>query len=302
MDRLDCDRMFVAVLETGSFSHAAARAGVSSGQASKLVSRLEGELGVRLINRTTRALSATEAGQAYFERLKALIEEFDALDASVRSASGVARGRLRVTAPLTFGTMQLAPALVEFAQNYPEIELDVSFTDRVVNLIDEGYDMAVRVGGPGDSSLIVRRLCDIHIVTAASPAYLQAHGEPKTPTELVEHACVIDTNFRDPLAWRYRVDDAIEAVAVKPRIRFSNAEAAVKAAEAGLGVVRLPSFIAGYSLKSGALTPILRGFETDPGGVFTLYPPGRGLALKVRVLVDFLARKYRGRPPWDEGW
>lgn len=299
MDRLDCDRTFVAVLETGSFSRAADRMGVSPGQASKLVSKLETDLGVRLINRTTRALSATEAGQAYYERLKSLIEEFDALDASVRNVAGVARGRLRVTAPLTFGTMQLAPALIEFAEAYPEIELDVSLSDRVANLIDEGFDMAIRIGGPADSSLIARRLCDVRIVTAASPAYLKTHKAPRTPADLGEHACIVDTNFRDPLVWRYRVGGETIGVAVRARARFSNAEACLMAAEAGLGIVRLPNFAVGRSIQSGALLPVLRDFGTEPGGVFALYPPGRGLALKVRALVDFLVRRYRGGAPWE---
>jgi DNA-binding transcriptional LysR family regulator len=299
MDRLDCDRTFVAVLETGSFSRAAERMRVSPGQASKLVSKLETDLGVRLINRTTRALAATEAGQAYYERLKNLIEEFDALDASVRNVAGIARGRLRLTAPLTFGTMQLAPALIEFAEAYPEIELDVSFSDRVVNLIDEGFDMAIRIGGPADSSLIARRLCDVRIMTAASPAYLKTHEAPRKPADLAAHACIVDTNFRDPLVWRYRVGGETVGVTVRPRARFSNAEACLKAAEAGLGIVRLPNFAVGASIRSGALIPLLRDFGTEPGGVFALYPPGRGLALKVRALIDFLVRRYRGGAPWE---
>lgn len=139
MDRLDCDRMFVAVLETGSFSRAAERLGVSSGQASKLITRLESDLGVRLLQRSTRALSATEVGQAYYEGIKGLIEEFEALDASVREASGMAAGRLRLSVPISFGTVQLAPVLIDFAAAYPAIQLDVGFSDRVVNLVDEGF-------------------------------------------------------------------------------------------------------------------------------------------------------------------
>jgi DNA-binding transcriptional LysR family regulator len=300
VDRLDCDRAFIAVLETGGFSRAASRMRVSPGQASKLVSKLEADLGVRLINRTTRALSATEAGQIYYERIKGLVEEFDALDAAVRNVSGIAKGRLRLTAPLTFGTMQLTSDLIEFAKAYPEIELDVNFTDRVVNLIEEGFDVAVRVGPPpADSSLIVRRLCDNRIVTAASPAYLRARGAPESPADLADHACIIDTNFRDPLFWRYRIEGEIVAVPVSARARFSNAEACVKAAEAGLGIVRLPNFALGGSLKTDALTPLLREFSMEPGGVFALYPPGRGLALKVRALIDFLAKRYRGGGPWE---
>ena len=305
MDRLDCERMFVAVMETGGFSRAAARLGTSPGQASKLVGRLEAELGVQLLNRTTRALSPTEVGRAYFERIKALIEEFDALDSSVRTVSGEARGRLALSVPLSFGMTQLQAALVDFARAYPEIVLDVSFSDRVVNLIDEGFDAAVRIGEPFDASLIVRRLCSNRIVVAASPDYLAERGEPAEPAALASHDCIIDTNFRDPLVWRFIVPDREEQlrIPVAGRLRFSNAEACVAAAEAGLGVVRVPTFVAGPRIRAGALKAVLRPFEYPPrSGVHVLYPPSRHLALKVRALVDFLAARFRGDPPWDQGW
>jgi DNA-binding transcriptional LysR family regulator len=164
VDRLECDRMFVAVVESRSFTAAAARLGTSSGQASKLVSRLEVELGVRLLNRTTRALSETEAGRAYFERIRSILEEFESLDLAIRNVGQTPRGRLRLTAPLTFGTVELARALNDFAAYYPQIELDVSFSDRLVNLVDEGFDVAVRVGRPADTALIARKLCEVRIV------------------------------------------------------------------------------------------------------------------------------------------
>ncbi len=173
--------MFVAVLEAGGCSRAAARLETSSGQASKLVSKLEAETGVQLLNRTTRALSATEFGQAYFEQMKRLIEEFDALDASVRNASGKASGRLGLTVPMSFGTSQLAPVMIDFARAFPDIQLGVSFSDRIVDLIDEGFDVAVRVSNPTETSLIARRLCITRVVAAASPGYLVEKGEPLTP-------------------------------------------------------------------------------------------------------------------------
>ncbi|MBE9603365.1 LysR family transcriptional regulator [Acetobacteraceae bacterium H6797] len=302
MERLDCDRMLVAVLETGSFSRAAARLGVSSGQASKLVSRLEAELGVQLIKRTTRALAPTEVGQAYYERIKPLLEEFDALDASVRHASGAPSGRLRLTAPLTFGTVQLTPALIDFARAYPDIQLDVSFSDRVVSLVDEGFDAAVRIGRPNDSSLIARRLGEVRMVMGASANYLARRGRPEKPADLAGHACLIDTNYHDPFNWHLGRGEALEVVAVKGNIRFSNAEACQKAAEAGLGVALLPSFIMGPSFASGRLEPLMPSFEPPPLWLFALYPPGRHLAAKVRVLVDFLAQRFKGQPSWDKGW
>ncbi|HXP97934.1 MAG TPA: LysR family transcriptional regulator [Telmatospirillum sp.] len=304
MDRFDCDRMFVAVLETGSFARAARRLGTSSGQASKLVSKLESDLGVRLLNRTTRALSPTEVGQAYFERVKALIEEFESLDAAVRNASGVATGRLRLSVPLSFGTRQLAPVLMAFAKAFPDIQLDVSFSDRLVSLIDEGFDAAIRVGNPNDTTLIARRLCDMRVVVAASADYVKQRGAPGAPVDLARHDCIIDTNFREPYLWRFRggTESAETTVSVSGRLRFSNAEACLAAAEAGLGIARIPSFLAGPRFRTGDVVPLLQDWEDRPLGVHVLYPPGRHLAHKVRVLVDFLAAQFRGEPSWDRGW
>lgn len=302
MDRLACDRMFAAVMDTGSFAAAAARLGTSSGQASKLVSRLEAELGVRLLNRTTRALSPTEAGQAYHDRLRPLLEEFDNLDLSIRNVSQAPKGRLRLTAPLTFGALELAPALNEFAARFPEIELDVSFSDRLVNLVDDGFDLAVRIGRPEDSSLISRRLCHVRIVVVGAPAYLERHEEPATPEDLARHECIIDTNFREPDRWPFEHAGTALAVRVHGRIRYSNAEACLRAAEAGLGLACVPAFVAGDAIRSGSVKRLLVAHETEPYGVHALYPHSRHLAAKVRVLLTFLADRYRGTPRWEAGW
>ena len=303
MERLDCDRMFVAVLEAGSFAAAARRLGTSSGHASKLISKLEADLGVQLIKRTTRALSPTEVGQAYYERVKTLLDEFDALDASVRNASGAPTGRLRLTAPLSFGGTQLVPVLLAFAQAFPDIQLDVDFSDRVVNLVDEGFDAAIRIGKPGDSSLIARRLCDVRVVPLAATSYLDTRGTPLHPDDLIGHECIIDANFRDPLNWPFRRDDGTTLlVPVAGRLRFSNGEACLAAAEAGFGIAYVPTFIAGSSLRAGRVHTLLPGMEMTPHGLFALYPPGRHLAVKVRALVDFLVTWFRGKPAWDEGW
>jgi len=304
MDRLDCDRMFVAVLDNGGFSRAARKLGTSSGQASKLVSKLEADLGVQLINRTTRALTPTELGHAYYDQVKRLIEEFDALDASVRTASGRASGRLALAAPMSFGTMRLAPALIDFAIAFPEIQLVVNFSDRAVDLVEEGFDAAVRVGAPRDNSLIARKLCDSRVIASASPAYVERNGEPALPSELAHHECIIDTNFRDPLIWRFRNPDGggITPAAVSGRLRFSNAEACMAAAEAGVGIAYLPSFVVGPRFAAGALKPLLLNFELPSDGVHAVYPPSRHLAYKVRALVDFLVERFRGTPPWDRGW
>jgi DNA-binding transcriptional LysR family regulator len=304
MERLDCDRMFVAVFEIGSFAGAAQRLGTSSGQASKLVSKLEADLGVQLFKRTTRALSATEVGQAYYERIKALLDEFDALDASVRNASGVPAGRLRLSAPMSFGTTQLAPVLLEFARAFPDIQLDVSFSDRVVDLVDEGFDAAVRISKPSDSSLVARKLCDARIVLVAATTYLRDRGEPKDPGDLAEHNCIVDTNFQDPFNWYFRrqAEVAPMSVRVAGRLRFSSGEVCLAAVEAGLGITRVPSFIAGPSIRTGRVRLLLPEMEDVPLAIYALYPSGRHLASKVRTLIDFLANRFRGEPAWDQGW
>ena len=303
MERLDCDRMFVAVLELGSFARAAEKLGTSSGQASKLVSKLEADLGVQLLKRTTRSLSATEVGRAYYERVKVLVEEFDALDASVRQASGLPAGRLRISAPTSFGSLQLTPALLEFARAYPDIQLDVNFSDRLVNLVDEGFDAAIRIGMPADSSLIARKLCDARIVLVASPDYLAGRPAPASIAELAEQDCILDTNFRDPEIWPLKDEGGeVGPLRVAGRLRLSSGEACLAAAEAGLGICYLPSFIAGPRIREGAVIRLLPQSEIPPFSIHALYPPARHLALKVRVLIDFLVKRYRSGPVWDQGW
>lgn len=302
MDRLEADRMFVAVMQAGSFARAAERLGTSPGQASKLVSRLEAELGVRLLNRTTRALSATEVGQAYYEGLRDLLAEFESLDAAVRSASRIPAGRVRISVPLSFGVVTLAPLLIGFASRYPEITLDVDFTDRHVNLVEEGYDVVVRVGRGGDSTLIGRRLGAMRLVRCAAPGYLDRHGRPENPTDLADHVCIVDTNAREPFQWRFRDPVTAESlgVPVQGRLRFGNAEACLRAAEAGAGVASVPAFLAEPSARAGRVVPLLETWEQEELVIHVLYPHVRHLAQKVRALVDFLAEEFR-TPPWERG-
>lgn len=298
MPRLESDRLFVAVMETGSLAGAARRLGLSSGQASKLLARLEADLGVRLLNRSTRALAPTEVGQAYYDRIRLLLDDLDTLDAEVQDRAANPRGRLRLTAPLTFGTLRLVPALNDFARAYPEIDLDVSFTDRMVSLVDEGFDAAIRAGRVADTSLIARKLCDMQTILVASPAYLDAHGTPAQPGDLAAHQAIIDTNFRDPLIWRFRDADRPVSIPLTARLRYSNAEACLQAAEAGLGIAHVPDFVAGPSLAAGRTRALLTDFAEAPGGIYALYPPGRHLAAKLRALVDFLAACFH-RPDWS---
>lgn len=303
MERLDCDRMFIAVMETGSFTAAAQRLSTSHGQASKLITRLERELAVSLFSRSTRALKPTEVGLAYYERIRPLLAEYDALNDDVRNASKTPSGLLRVSVPVTFGSTQLAEHLIAFARRYPDIELDVSFADRLVNVVNEGFDLALRIGKLTDSNLIARKLCDIRIVTVASPAYLQQKGMPSHWNQLSDHHCILDTNFRDPLAWSFQDENQqLHAQPVRGKIKFSNAEACLRAAIEGLGITRLPTFVAGKALQDGTVISVLSHYEAPPLGLYAIYPPAKYLTRRSRVLIDFLAQSFAGRPKWEENW
>lgn len=297
MDRLDSDRMFVTVLETGSFSAAALRLGTSSSQASKLVSKLEQQLGVQLFKRSTRALSPTDVGRSYYERVKNLLDAFEVLDASVRESATTPTGRLKISAPGTFGTAVLSQVLVAFARRYPLIELDVSFSDRAVNIVDEGFDMAIRIGNLSDSSLVARKLGEVHVRIAASPVYLEQFGTPQHWREMAQHQCIIDTNFRDPWHWPFADRDGeVVTVPVRGRLRFANTEACLQAAIAGLGIARLPGFVAAPALQRGDVVRLLENFDTPPLGLFAVYPPARHLAHRARLLIDFLVTHFTRFP------
>jgi DNA-binding transcriptional LysR family regulator len=264
------------------------------------VARLERDVGAQLLNRTTRALSATELGQAYFERVRAILADLDALDDAVRNRSGEPVGRLRITAPASFGLAELTPILLDLAELHRGLEIDVSFSDRVVNLVDEGFDAAVRIGAINDTTLIARKLTEARIVLVASPAYIAIHGAPAIPDGLKRHSCIIDANFRDPLTWRFRNAGSRDPihVGVQGRLKLSSAEACLAAAERGLGIARIPYFMARSRLAAKTLAPLLLEFEDTPLGVHVLYPPTRHLALKLRVFVDFLAERLRSQPNW----
>ena len=301
MDRLDEIRAFVAVAEARSFTQGARKLDVSGAQVSKLVARLENRLGARLLNRTTRDVSLTDTGQAYLERSRELLEDFDALETSVRDLSGPS-GTLKISAPVSFGRNQLTPALLEFASGCNAVSLDVSFTDRVVNLVEEGFDVAVRIGHLTDSSLVARRLAAVRMVTCASPEYLARAGTPMALEDLADHEAILDTNVRDATTWRFGPHNDVREVRVRGRLRFNGAESCVAAAVAGFGITRSPAFAAAEELRAGRIVPILCNFEPELIHVYAVYPHARHLAAKVRAFVDFLARRYAGEPEWHQGW
>jgi DNA-binding transcriptional LysR family regulator len=301
MDRLDEIRAFVAVAEARSFTQGARKLDVSGAQVSKLVARLENRLGARLLNRTTRDVSLTDTGQAYLERARELLQGFDALETSVRDQSGPS-GTLKISAPVSFGKNQLTPALLDFVSGCSNVSLDVSFTDRMVNLVEEGFDVAVRIGQLSDSSLVARRLAAVRLVTCASPDYLARAGIPATLADLGRHEVVMDTNLRDPSVWRFGPASDPQEVRVHGRLRFNGAEACAAAAVAGFGLTRSPAFAVADDLRAGRLVPILCSLEPELIHVHAVYPHARHLAAKVRAFVDFLVQRYAGEPAWHQGW
>lgn len=301
MDRIEELRVFNAVADARSFAKAARRLGISPAQASKLVARLEDRLGTRLLNRTTRDVSLTDTGRACQARARALVDEFDALESAARDTEGP-RGLLKLSVPISFGSVELGPALLDFATAYPTVGLDVSFSDRNVNLVDEGFDAVVRIGDLADSPLVARRLAAVRVVTCASPGYLAAGGAPEQPAELIARHLIIDLNRRDPFVWQFGRGEGSRHLPVDGRLRFSSAHACLAAARAGFGITRIPAFVAADDLRAGRIVALMRDYEPDPLAVHAVYPHARHLAAKVRAFVDFLVRRFAGEPPWHQGW
>lgn len=289
MDRMECDKMFIAIFETGNFTLASKRLRTSLGQASKLIAKLEADLAVTLFRRTTRAITPTEVGIAYYERIRPLISEYEALNETIRISSKKPSGLLRISVPVTFGYSKLTPYLLQFAEKYPDIELDIQFSDRITNLIDEGLDLAIRIGNLTDSSLIARKICNIRTLIVASPEYLNNKGCPKHWTELPQYHCILDTNFVEPSLWRF-IDhqNKIHLQSVSGKLKFANAEACLQAVCAHFGIARLPDFVVNQAVIEGKLSTILDSYEAEPLGLFIIYPPTKYLTYKSRIMIDFL--------------
>ena len=300
MDSLTRMQAFVQVVDAGGFSAAARKAGKSKALLSKYVRDLEDELGVRLINRTTRQLAPTEVGVAYHREAVDLLQRLDDLTASVRDSHGEPRGHLRISGPRFFGDSELGGAITEFMARHPEITVDLRLDDRFVDLVEEGFDVAIRVSEPVDSSLIARRLAPFRVVTCASPEWIAAHGRPATPTDLVGLPAIADTNARNWNHWPFVVDGERTAVPVTARLHANAPQVAATAAEAGLGVARTPWFAVRRAVEEGRLEVLLADFELRNLTVHAVYPHRRHLSAKVRVFVDFMVgwfeRRRRSEP------
>ncbi len=267
---------------------------------SRQVAALEAELGARLLHRTTRALTLTEAGRRYFERASRILLDIEEADASVGQLQAAPRGLLRVNAPMSFGFLHLAPAVPEFLGRHAEVEIEMTMNDRFIDLVEEGFDVAVRIGSLEDSSLVARRLAPIRRTVCASPAYLAKHGTPRCPDDLRAHECLGNINLGRAQEWRFEAPDGRPwPVEVRGRLRANNGDALRAAALKGLGLAYLPSFIVGCDLQSGALVSVLDGFIRQDRAVHAVYPHARLLSPKVRAFVDFLVERFGPEPYWD---
>ncbi len=301
MNRLAALEAFVRVAETRSFTEAAERLRTSKSGLSRQVSALEAELGARLLHRTTRSLTLTEAGRSYYERAVRILADLEEANAAVSQHQASPRGHLRISAPMSFGFLHLAPALPDFLDRYPEVSVDLAMNDRFVDLVEEGFDLAVRISALADSSLISRRLAPIRRVLCASPDYLARRGLPKTPDDLKGHDGLRNTNISPSSAeWRFVAPDGREwSIEMEGRVAANNGDALRAAALRGLGIANLPSFIVGGDLQAGTLVSLLDGFLPGDLTLHAVYPAARHLSPKVRAFVDFLADRFGPRPYWD---
>ncbi len=299
MGRLEDMEIFVRVVEAESFTGAAERLGLAKSLVSRRLSRLEDRLGTRLIARTTRRLALTEAGRTFYERARRLVEETAEAEASAMATAADLKGRLRIAAPMSFGQLHLAPAAGRFLAEYPEVEIDVDLNDRFVDLVGEGYALAIRIGQLKDSSLVTRKLAPSRMVLCASPAYIARRGRPKTPSDLARHDCLLYANRTTGDAWRFRSGGRTTTPQIRARIVANNGDFLARAAIDGLGIALLPSFIVFEALEKGALEAIPCGEPIDDSTIHAVLPAGRDPPRLVRRFVDFLAETFGPEPYWD---
>ncbi len=291
--------VFAQVVESGGFSAASAVLGLTPSAVSRQVSQLEDRLGARLLNRTTRRISLTEIGAAYYERARAALDALAEAEQAVLDLSAAPSGVLKISMPSIFGNIHVAPILPGFALRFPDITLDVSINDRFVDLVEEGRDVAVRVAELRDSSLVARRIAPFRRLVCASPDYIARHGRPDTPKDLGDHNCLVLTSYQPRSHWQFGAGRTLRSVRVDGGMESNSADVLREAALAGVGLVQLPSYVLSQDIKSGALVPLLTGHEADNRDVYAVYPASRHLSPKVRAFVDYLVETL-GRPSYWE--
>ncbi|WP_444916976.1 LysR family transcriptional regulator [Microbulbifer sp. JMSA003] len=301
METIAAIPIFVTVAETGGFSPAAKLLGISKSAVSKRVTQLELQLGVKLLHRTTRKLSLTEAGEHFYEHARIAYKSAKDAQDAVLQLQGKPRGRLRINAPMSFGRLHLAPLIPVFMERYPEISIDMVLDDKVVDLVGEGFDIAIRGGDLPDTSLIARKLAPLKSVLCASPSYLKEFGEPTELEQLSAHNCLIFTYSRDVKEWGFFKDNHLHTIEVKGNYQVNNSEALREALLQGVGIGRLPTFVAGPDIEAGKLIPLFEEYQMPAKSIYAVFPERQFMPAKVRAFIDFAIEYFGGDTPyWDQ--
>jgi DNA-binding transcriptional LysR family regulator len=290
------------VAEARSFSEAARRLGLSKSMVSKEVTRLEQSLGARLLNRTTRKLSLTEVGAAYYEHCVRVVQEAEEAELLVGRLHGEPRGMVRVTAPVAFATLHIASALPDFLTRYPDVQIDLTLSDRFFDLAEEGHDLAIRIARELPPNVVARHLAPIERVVCATPDYFARHGVPREPRDLARHNCLVYTQTNPDSQWHLRAGRDEVVVPVQGNLRLNDDEALWQAVLGGLGIALLPTFIVGGDLQAERLQAVLQRYVPAERNLSAIYLPNRHLSPKVRVFIDFLVERFASPPYWDRGW
>lgn len=300
MDRMRALEVFVEVVRKNGFARAADALDTSPANVTRIMADLESHLGTRLLNRSSRKMSLTDSGEALYARAKTIVEDMAEMEAVASSASARPRGLLRINAPVSFGIAHLAPLWPAFMSRYPEVELDIALADRVVDIVEEGYDLAIRISRGGSGAHAARRLATSRNVCCAAPAYLARYGAPGTPADLKQHDCIGYSYAATADEWVFRdAQGQPYPVQVRCAIHANNGDTTRAAALAGLGISWQPTFLIGDDLRAGRLVALLPGFSLPDIDVLAVYPSRRHLSAKVRAMIDFLAEHFRDPPPWD---
>lgn len=290
MDRLDAMQLFVRVAELGSFAAAAQQLGVARSVVTRQIAGLEAHLGVKLMVRSTRRLALTSAGTAYLEKCRVILNLVEAAETDVAEERLTPRGNIRLSLPLVFGLKRLAPLLLDFSRRYPEVALDMDYTDRRVNLIEEGIDLSIRITRRLEAGDVARRIGSARMQVVAAPKYLARHGRPQHPSELAHHECLGYTSAGTALAWPFMINGQTESIAVRSRINANNGDVLTEAAAQGLGITCQPDFIVDSYLAAGRVEEILASFPMPELGIYAMLPSNRHVPYRVRALMDYLAQ------------
>ncbi|WP_421995765.1 LysR family transcriptional regulator [Reyranella sp.] len=299
IDRASEMAAFVRVVDANGFSAAAPALGLSPSAVSKLVTRLEERLGVRLLQRTTRALHLTQEGEVFYAAARRIVGEIDALENQIADHSGTPQGMLRVTTSLAFSTHQLAPVLSEFLARHPQVQVELMPTDRVVDMVEDGIDIAIRIGQLADTSFMARKIGEDRRLICAAPAYLERHGTPQRPEDLARHNCLFSRERPYLNRWPFKIDGRLVEIEVGGRVAVAEGETQMQLALQGIGIVRLTRLTMAQAIREGRLVPLLGDVSADePVPIHAVYPHRRHLAPKVPAFVNFLIEKFTP-PPWE---